>query len=126
MSQPPHEPVSPEPVTDDVPTDIPTLQQMVRDLHAVVLPLQEQVRALTEAQYRNSRNSSRPPSSDPPWRQRPSKPPSGKKWGGQSGHSGKFREFLPIEAVDQVVVVAPPACEPRYYGAKGALATSRR
>lgn len=83
---------------------------MVRELQAVVAAMQEQLRELTERQNRNSSNSSRPPSSDPPWRQRPQKPPSGKKRGGQPGHPGKFRRLEPPSAVDHVVVCAPNAC----------------
>lgn len=89
---------------------MPTLQTMVRELQAAVAVLQEQVRLLTEAKNRNSSNSSRPPSSDPPWRQRPGKPPTGKKRGGQPGHPGACRQLVPESAVDQVVVVCPPAC----------------
>lgn len=106
MSQPP-----PDPLPDDLPADVPTLQRMVRELQAVVDALQEQVRALTEAHQRNSRNSSRPPSSDPPWRQRPSKPPSGKKRGGQPGRPGKHRRLLPEREVDHVEVLSPSACD---------------
>jgi transposase len=111
----------------DVPDDVPTLQQMVRELRTVVqeqqallavLPelqatvtrLQEQVRELSEQKNRNSGNSSRPPSSDPPWRQRPKKPPTGKKRGGQQGHPGAFRALQPQSAVDHVVVCTPAAC----------------
>ncbi len=58
----------------------------------------------------NSRNSSRPPSADPPGTQRPSKQPSGLKPGGQPGHKGAKRELLPPEKVSIVVPVAPEAC----------------
>ena len=96
---------------DELPSDVPTLQHMVRELQAAVAALQEQVRLLQEQQNRNSGNSSRPPSSDPPWRQRPKKPPTGKKRGGQPGHPGTCRRLVPESAVDQVVVVLPPTCE---------------
>jgi len=122
----PESPLS-QPV-DDLPDDVPTLQQMVRDLRAVVqeqrallavLPelqatvtqLQAQVRELAEQRDRHSGNSSRPPSSDPPWRQRRKKPPAGRKRGGQPGHPGAFRALQPASAVDHVVVCAPAACE---------------
>ncbi|HEX8212433.1 MAG TPA: transposase, partial [Longimicrobium sp.] len=116
MSQPPE--ALP---TTDLPDDVPTLQQMVRELRAAlaVVPelqaavtrLQQQVQELTEQRNRNSGNSSRPPSSDPPWRQRPKKPPTGKKRGGPPGHPGTCRRLQPESVVDQVVVVTPPACE---------------
>jgi len=89
---------------------VPTLQLMVRELQAVVAAMQEQLRELTERQNRNSGNSSKPPSSDPPWRQRPRKPASGNKRGGQPGHSGKFRRLEPPSPVDHVIVCSPDAC----------------
>jgi transposase len=95
----------------ELPDDVPTLQALVRELLATVATLQEQVRVLTEQLNRNSGNSSRPPSSDPPWRQRPQKPPSGRKRGGQKGHPGAHRDLLPVAEVDKLVVVAPSACD---------------
>lgn len=83
---------------------------MVRELQAVVAALQEQVRELTERVNRNSGNSSRPPSTDPPWQRRPRKPSTGKKRGGQQGHTGAYRPLQPQSAVDHVVVCAPTAC----------------
>jgi len=83
---------------------------MVRELQAVVATMQEQLRELTEQQNRNSSNSSRPPSSDPPWRQRPKKPASGKRRGGQPGHPGQFRRLEPPSAVEHVIVCTPDAC----------------
>ena len=65
-----------------------------------------------EARLRNnSSNSSHPPSSDQPW-QRPasSKPRSGKKPGGQPGHSGAFRQRLPLNRVNKVVDHIPQNC----------------
>jgi transposase len=63
---------------------------------------------------RNSRNSSRPPSSDPPAskkskRARP-KGRSGKARGAQPGHEGKGRDLLPGWAVDEVVDHWPLGC----------------
>jgi transposase len=44
----------------------------------------------------NSQNSSKPPSTDPPWKPRPAKKPkSGKKQGGQAGHRGQTRALVP-------------------------------
>jgi transposase len=115
-------------LTGELPDDVPTLQQMVWDLRVLVLEqqallavipqlqasvtqLQEQVRELSERQNRHSGNSSKPPSSDPPWRQRPPKPPSARKRGGQKGHPGHCRRLAPASAVDDVVVCTPDTCE---------------
>jgi transposase len=61
----------------------------------------------------NSSNSSRPPSSDPPWskpKRKPPEGPSGRKPGGQPGHAGHAREAVPAERVDAVVDVYPERC----------------
>jgi transposase len=64
---------------------------------------------------KNSRNSSRPPSSDPRGKQQSSKPArpkgrSGKRQGAQPGHEGHGRELLERSAVDEVVVHWPEGC----------------
>jgi len=69
--------------------------------------------ALLEARVRaNSSNSSRPPSSDPPW-SGPSRstPPSGRKRGGQPGHEKSERPLLPPEDVDRLELCKPSTCE---------------
>src|SRR3954454_1869417 len=73
--------------------------------------LQERVRELEARLGQNSSNSSRPPSSDLP--QAPARPkasPTGRKRGGQPGHRGACRGLLPVEQVDEVVVVVPEQC----------------
>ena len=58
-----------------------------------------------------SQNSSRPPSTDPPFRQRPAKkPPSGRRAGGQPGHRGTHRHVVPPERVDEVRNYWPARC----------------
>ena len=59
----------------------------------------------------NSRNSSKPPSSDmgKPKR-KPPVDPSGRKPGGQPGHEGKARELVPVEQVEEVVDRDPENC----------------
>jgi transposase len=60
---------------------------------------------------RNSRNSSQPPSADPPnTPARRGKDPSGRQQGGQPGHEGKGRPLLPAWAVDEVVDHWPTGC----------------
>jgi hypothetical protein len=53
---------------------------------------------------RSSRDSSLPPSQDPPSAPpRPHGPGSGRLRGGPPGHEGSFRAQLPLERVDAVV-----------------------
>src|SRR3954451_22692687 len=60
---------------------------------------------------RNSTNSSRPPSSDPPsLKRRPPAPASGKTRGGQPGHHRHVRPLVPPEQVRHVVECKPPQC----------------
>ena len=72
--------------------------------------LQEQVRTLEEQLNQNSRNSSRPPSSDPPQSVRPKRPRSQRRRGGQPGHPGHTRTLIPVEEVDEIVVLKPDQC----------------
>jgi transposase len=73
--------------------------------------LQQQVAQLTERLNRNSTNSSRPPSSDPPHvKRRPPKPSSGRQRGGQPGHARQQRPLVPPEQIKQTIPVKPSAC----------------
>jgi transposase len=58
----------------------------------------------------SSRNSSKPPSSDPPTITREPKPPTGRKPGGQPGHKGHKRELFPPEKVRSVTDCKPARC----------------
>jgi len=74
--------------------------------------LEEKVAALEERLGMNSRNSSKPPSSDLPGNGvRMKREPSGRKPGGQPGHSQMLRALVPLEDVDKVVAVKPERCE---------------
>src|SRR5438105_11536709 len=72
--------------------------------------LEEQVRMLQEQLNQTSRNSSRPPSSDPPPSERPRRPRSPRRRGGQPGHPGHTRTLVPVDEVDEVVVIKPEQC----------------
>jgi transposase len=88
---------------------IRALESRLSALEARVQTLQEQNRALQERLHQNSRNSSRPPSSDPP--QSPRRRPRGqRRRGGQPGHPGHTRTLLPVEEIDEVVVLKPDRC----------------
>lgn len=81
-----------------------TLLAELQALRAVVAGLQEQV-------GQTSRNSSKPPSSDPPGAPlRPTPPASGRQPGGQPGHVGTTRPRPPLAEVDHLVVLRPERC----------------
>ena len=89
---------------------IRALELRLSALEARVQALQQENRALQERLKQNSRNSSRPPSSDPPQSPRPPRPRSGRRRGGQPGHPGYTRPLIPVEEVDEVVVLKPDLC----------------
>jgi transposase len=73
--------------------------------------LEARVVELERRLSRNSRNSSLPPSQDPPSAPpRPERPASGRKRGGQLGHEGRHRPLLPAERVDEIVEHWPKRC----------------
>ena len=89
---------------------IRALEARLSALESMMQALQEQNRALQEQLNQTSRNSSRPPSSDPPESQRPSRPWGKRRRGGQPGHPGHTRTLIPVEEVDEVVVLKPDQC----------------
>jgi transposase len=73
--------------------------------------LEARVGELERRLCRNSRNSSLPPSQDPPSApRRPKQPASGRKRGGQLGHEGRHRPLLAPEQVDEIVEHWPQRC----------------
>ena len=74
--------------------------------------LETRVAELERRLNRSSRNSSLPPSQDPPSAPpRPRRPGSGRKRGGQRGHEGSYRQLVPPEQVDEVVEHWPVRCQ---------------
>src|SRR6266511_1246858 len=73
--------------------------------------LEARVAELERRLQRSSRNSSLPPSQDPPSAPpRPRRPGSGRTRGGQPGHEGRYRGLLPPERVEEVVEHWPRLC----------------
>jgi transposase len=72
--------------------------------------LQEKVRELTARLNQDSSNSSKPPSSDKPWKERRKQKPTGRKPGGQPGHKGKTRKPFASEEVDRSFELHPDRC----------------
>ena len=89
---------------------IRALEARVETLVSMVHAFQEQVRTLQEQLHQTSQNCSRPPSSDPPQHGRPRRPRSQRRRGGQPGHPGHTRTLIPVEDVDEVVVIKPEQC----------------
>lgn len=80
-------------------------------LQAQVDALRAELAELRARLDQNSSNSSRPPSSDPPWKPKPNRNrPSGKKRGGQPGHPGQRREWVPPDQVDARHEYLPTTC----------------
>jgi len=76
-----------------------------------ITQLETEVRELTARLNQTSQNSSKPPSSDGPHvKRKPPKPASGRKAGGQPGHSPHHRALMPIEKVDTVITCKPDQC----------------
>jgi transposase len=88
------------------------LEARVAALEGSVQRVEATVQHLTEPVQQNSRNSSRPPSSDPPqvFGERSRRKPSGRRPGGQPGHEGHTRALVPVEEVDLVVPGKPAQC----------------
>jgi transposase len=83
------------------------LEELETRLHSLQAP----VRTLEERLTQTSRNSSRPPSSDPPGSPRPKGRAGQRRRGGQPGHRGHTRSLIPVEEVAEVVVLKPERCQ---------------
>jgi transposase len=95
-----------------VKTLVYTLLATVDELQKTVSQLQTRVNQLEEQVGQNSRNSSKPPSSDPPdVKKPPLKEKSERKQGGQPGHVGRGRRLKPPDEVNRFVVSKPTCCE---------------
>jgi transposase len=78
---------------------------------AQLVALAERVEELEQQPKRDSRNSSLPPSHDPPWLgKRGRSRGTGRKAGAQPGHPGHGRSLFPIERVTDVVDHWPERC----------------
>ena len=73
--------------------------------------LEAKIEQLNARLNQNSSNSSKPPSSDAPWRKPPAKESTGRKPGAQPGHPGHSRVRVPSERVKHTVHFVPKTCE---------------
>ncbi|MBN2945826.1 MAG: hypothetical protein JTJ20_00830 [Blautia sp.] len=99
---------------DSLNATINTQTQLIAQLNQTIQELKEQLN-------KNSKNSSKPPSSDGFKKPAPKslRKPPGKKVGGQNGHQGTH--LAVITAPDKIVTHMPSACEgcPHYQICKG-------
>jgi transposase len=87
------------------------MDEQIQRLEKRVATQDERIAQLERRIGRSSRNSSQPPSSDPPGGPaKRGKDRSGRKQGAQPGHEGKGRPLLPAWAVDEVVEHWPIDC----------------
>ena len=89
---------------------IAALERRLVELDARLAAAEARNADLTARLNRTSRNSHRPPSSDPPGTPRPPKPPTGRAPGGQPGHEKHERPLAPPEDVSECFILKPPAC----------------
>ena len=80
------------------------------DLEARVVALEALGQALQERRNQTSQHAARPPASDPPQHPHPRRPRGKRRRGGQLGHPGHTRPLLPVDAVDESVVLKPEQC----------------
>ena len=91
--------------------EIRQLHEANEQLHQQLTALATELAGLRERIGRNSRNSSRPPSSDSPgFKPSTRRKGSGRKRGGQQGHPGAGPELLPVERCDAVEEHHPEHC----------------
>jgi transposase len=87
---------------------IAELRELVLKQSAEISRLTARVAELEARLNQNSRNSSKPPSSDGPGAAPRRQLPSGKKRGGQEGHEMKVRALLPP---DRIISIRPKRCK---------------
>jgi len=88
-----------------------SVQAVIVTLWQEIPTLKAQVEKLQERVNKNSQNSSKPPSSDPPQKRSYPKPePSGEKKGGRKGHHGHGRKLKGAEEVSKIVKSLPTVC----------------
>ena len=89
-------------------------QALIEAMRLQIEAMQRQIDALqaqVQSLQANSRNSSKPPSTDPiHLKRQPPKIPSGKKPGGQPGHQRATRPLVPPELLADTIACKPTAC----------------
>ena len=108
MKCPPEVPITPE----DWEKTPASVQAVIVKFWQDIQTLKLQVEKLQERVNKNSQNSSKPPSSDPPQKRSYPKPElSGEKKGGRKGHHGHGRKLKATEEVSKIVKSLPTVCK---------------
>ena len=95
-----------------LPQDVGQCHAMIVSLVEQLAQIQEQLDELKDRAGLNSRNSSKPPSSDGPQVGKRARSGTGRKRGGQVGHPGAYRALVEAEQLTEVVEVHPESrCE---------------
>lgn len=76
------------------PTTLEAALQLIAEQAATIRLLEERLAKLETRLGQNSSNSSKPPSTDSPFKRPPPQMPTGRKPGGQPGHKGHHRQQL--------------------------------
>lgn len=106
--------LTPAMIAEFPPAAVDFIRQLLKIIEAQAVVINQQSIKIAELEARlnlNSRNSSKPPSSDGPSVKRaPPKPKHGNKPGGQPGHPKQSREIIPTERCDEVIACVPSVC----------------
>lgn len=87
------------------------IAEQMMEMKKQIVELQREIEWLKERGGKNSQNSSKPPSSDPPdMKPKPPQEKKDRKVGGQPGHRGAGRKHKPLESVDEVIISKPTEC----------------
>ncbi len=88
--------------------EIPVLKKQIEVQQKQIVAQQKEIEILKEKLNTNSKNSSKPPSSDLPKSGNQNKPKGNGKAGGQKGHAGRSRSLLSSEEVEHIKQHLPP------------------
>lgn len=86
------------------------MEERALKAEARVVELERENAELRAKAGKDSSNSNKPPSSDPPYKSKPPGKKGGRKVGGQPGHAGSTRPWYPPDKVNRRTVLRPGQC----------------